>query len=32
VEKRPVSAMTTQYLAWCCEKLQALGKKALLMI
>ena len=24
--------MTTQYLAWCCEKLEKLGKKALLMI
>ena len=32
VEKRPVSAVTTQYLAWCCEKLQKLGKKALLMV
>ena len=32
VEKRPISAMTTQYLAWCCEKLHKLGKKALLMI
>jgi len=32
VEKRPLSAVTTQYLAWCCEKLDKLGKKALLMI
>jgi hypothetical protein len=32
VEKRPVSAMTTQYLAWCCQKLELLGKQALLMV
>jgi DDE superfamily endonuclease len=32
VEKRPVSAVTTQYLAWCCEKLEQMGKRALLMI
>jgi hypothetical protein len=32
VEDRPISAVTTQYLAWCCEKLEKLGKKALLMI
>jgi hypothetical protein len=32
VEDRPVSAVTTQYLAWCCDKLAQLGKKALLMI
>ena len=32
VEERPVSAVTTQYLAWCCDKLAKLGKKALLMI
>jgi len=32
VEDRPLSAVTTQYLAWCCEKLEKLGKKALLMI
>jgi len=32
VEKRPVSAVTTKYLAWCCEKLQRLDKKALLMV
>jgi len=31
-EERPISAATTQYLAWCCEKLQTMGKKALLMI
>ncbi len=32
VKGRPVSAITTQYLAWCCEKLEALGKKALLLV
>lgn len=32
VENRPVSAATTQYLAWCCDKLEQLGKRALLMI
>lgn len=32
VADRPVSAVTTQYLAWCCHKLAQLGKKALLMI
>jgi transposase len=32
VEDRPVSAVTTQYLAWCCDKLANLGKQALLMI
>ena len=32
VEERPVSAFTTQYLAWCCDKLAKLRKKALLMI
>lgn len=32
VEDRPISAITTQYLAWCCDKLAQLGKKALLMI
>ena len=31
VEKRPVSGVTTQFLDWCCEKLQRLGKTALLM-
>jgi hypothetical protein len=25
VDGRPVSAVTTQFLAWCCSKLQALG-------
>jgi hypothetical protein len=32
VEDRPISAVTTQYLAWCCDKLAKLGKQALLMI
>ncbi len=32
VEKRPVSAMTTQFLDWCCAKLDNLGKTALIMI
>ncbi len=32
VEKRPVSAITVQFLDWCCGKVQAQGKQALLMI
>jgi len=32
VDGRPVSAITTQFLQWCCEKLAALGKKALLLV
>lgn len=32
VEKRPVSPLTTQYLAWCCEKLERLNKTALILI
>jgi transposase len=32
VDGRPVSAMTTRYLAWCCERLEAAGKEALLLI
>lgn len=32
VDGRPVSSITTQYLAWCCEKLAARGKMALLLI
>lgn len=31
VEHRPVSPLTTRYLAWCCEKLAAVGKTALLL-
>jgi len=29
---RPVSALTIQFLQWCAEKLQALGKEALLLV
>jgi transposase len=32
VEGRPVSGVTTQYLAWCCDKLAAAGKSALLLV
>jgi hypothetical protein len=32
VEERPRSTVTTQYLAWCCEKLEKMGKQALLMV
>jgi hypothetical protein len=32
VDGRPVSAITTQFLSWCCEKLERRGKKALLLI
>ena len=32
VDGRPVSAVTTRYLAWCCERLEAAGKEALLLI
>jgi transposase len=32
VDGRPVSALTTQYLAWCCAKLEAAGKRALLLV
>ena len=32
VDGRPVSSITTQFLGWCCEKLQAAGKKVLLLI
>jgi hypothetical protein len=32
VAHRPVSPVTTQYLAWCCEKLEKLDKTALIMI
>lgn len=31
VDGRPVSALTTQFLAWCCAKLQARGKAALVL-
>jgi hypothetical protein len=32
VDGRPISAITTEYLAWCCAKLAAAGKEALLLI
>jgi transposase len=32
VDGRPVSGITTQYLAWGCDKLEQAGKKALLMV
>jgi transposase len=32
VDGRPVSAITTQFLSWCCERLERRGKKALLLI
>ena len=32
VDGRPVSAITTQFLCWCCHRLEKRGKKALLLI
>jgi len=32
VDGRPVSAITTQFLCWSCQRLEALGKKALLLV
>ncbi len=32
VDGRPVSAITTQFLEWSCQRLEAKGKKALLLI
>lgn len=32
VDGRPVSTITTQFLSWSCQELEALGKKALLMV
>jgi hypothetical protein len=32
VDGRPVSPVTIAYLDWCCRKLQAIGKEALLLI
>jgi hypothetical protein len=32
VAGRPMSALTTHYLEWCCAKLQQLGKTALILI
>lgn len=32
VDGRPVSSITTQFLSWCTEKLEALGKKVLVLV
>jgi hypothetical protein len=32
VDGRPVSAITTRFLEWCCERLRASGKEALVLI
>jgi hypothetical protein len=32
VDGRPVSSITTQFLRWCAEKLERIGKKVLLLI
>ncbi len=32
VDGRPVSAITTQFLEWSCQKLKELGKKALVLV
>jgi len=32
VDGRAVSAITTRYLSWCCQKLEALGKSVLVLI
>ena len=32
VDGRPVSGITTRFLQWCCQKLEGLGKKVLLLI
>jgi hypothetical protein len=32
VDGRPVSALTAQFLAWCCDRLAARGKAALLLV
>jgi len=32
VDGRPVSALTTRFLAWCCDELAARGKAALLLV
>lgn len=32
VDGRPISAVTTQFLAWCCERLAAQGTTALLLV
>ena len=32
VQERPISAVTIQFLVWCCTKAQALGKSVLVLI
>jgi hypothetical protein len=32
VDGRPISGVTTPFLAWCCERLAAVGKTALLLV
>jgi hypothetical protein len=32
VDDRPLSAITTRFLSWCCQKLAAMGKRALVLI
>ncbi len=32
VDGRPVSAITTRFVQWCCAKLEAIGKKVLVLI
>lgn len=32
VDGRPISGVTTEYLAWCCAKLAAAGKTALVLV
>jgi hypothetical protein len=32
VDGRPVSSITTRFLSWCCQKLQAAGKKVWVLI
>ncbi len=32
VDGRPVSELTIQYIGWCCDRLEALGKKVLLLV
>jgi len=32
VDGRPVSSITTQFLSWCCENLEAAGKKKVLVL
>ncbi len=32
VDGRPVSGITTRFLSWCCEELEAVGKKKVLLL